>query len=169
MNRQCVYLVCANRIFPGRLIHRRWRWMRGRWRLGLDSIQCAIAPRLTLRLGVSHEFSQTTTSFMLNCDSVASEAPYFSPAPCPIELFPAAISLSRAICVQVRRRTGDNPTTPRLASSSGEIGGNPAVPSSEFTSARFSARSRAVSSSSRSTYRPRACRASHAIIVCHMI
>ena len=75
---------------------------------------------------------------------------YFSAA-----LFPAAISLCRAICVQVRRRAGESPTTPRLASPSSEIGGNPAVPSSEFTSARFSTRSRAASSSSSNTYRER--------------
>jgi hypothetical protein len=85
----------------------------------------------------------------------------------PAELFPAAISLSRAICVQVRLRTGDNPTSPRPASSSGETGGNPAVPNKEFTSARFSARSRAVSSSSNTTYRDRNRRESQPTIVCH--
>ncbi len=84
-------------------------------------------------------------------------------------LFPAAISLSRAICVQVRRRTGAIPTTPRRASSSTEIGGNPAVPSSEFTSARFSARSRATSSSSSNTYRDRNRRATQFINFCHIV
>ena len=69
---------------------------------------------------------------------------------------PAASSLSRAIC----RRCG--------ASCSSARGGNPAVPSSEFTSARFSARSRAVSSSSKRTYRPRRFRANHVINSCHM-
>lgn len=59
-------------------------------------------------------------------------------------LRPAASSLSRAICVQVRLRTGGSATGPRRASSSGEIGGKPAVPKSEFTSARFSPRKRAT-------------------------
>src|SRR4029077_12744529 len=166
---QYVYLVRLNRLFPGRLVHRRRGWPRWRGRLSLDSIKRAIAPGFTLRRVVRHDFSRTTIYSMSNCTAAASELLYFSNAPSPMELFPAASSLSRAICVQVRRRTGGNPTTPRLASSSGEIGGNPAVPSSEFTSARFSARSRATSSSSSSTYRPRACRPSQVIIDCHMV
>ena len=98
--------------------------------------------------------------------AAAAQAKYYLFLVCsPIELFPAAISLSRAICVQVRRRTGDNPTSPRRASSSAKTGGNPAVPSSEFTSARFSARSRAVSSSSSNTYRDRTSLKIHSIII----
>ena len=84
---------------------------------------------------------------------------YFSPA-----AFPAAISLSRAICAQVRLRTAVIPVPPRRASSSKESGGNPAVPSSEFTSARFSARNRSTSASSASTYRDRKCKEIHEIM-----
>jgi len=76
------------------------------------------------------------------------------------ETFPAAISRSRAICVHVRRRTGAIAALPRNSSSS-VTGGNPAVPSSEFTSARFSARNRATSCSSIRTYRLRAFRETH--------
>jgi len=102
--------------------------------------------------------------------AAAAQASCYAPLVCsPAELFPAAISLSRAICVQVRRRTGDNPTSPRRASSSGKTGGNPAVPNNEFTSARFSARSRAVSSSSNTTYRDRNRRESHPITILHII
>ena len=76
----------------------------------------------------------------------------------PLATFPAASSRSRAICDQVLRRTAASPTAPRFASSSTEIGGNPAVPNSEFTSPRFSNRKRATSSSSSTTYRERKCR-----------
>jgi len=88
---------------------------------------------------------------------------YFS-----VARFPAASSLSRAICVQVRRRTGVMAAGPRRRSSSSDTGGNPAVPRSEFTSARFSARSRSTSRSSSRTYRLRACRDSHVIRDCHI-
>jgi hypothetical protein len=82
---------------------------------------------------------------------------------------PAANSLSRAICDHVRLRTGGSATGPHRAPSSGEIGGKPAVPRSEFTSARFSPRSRATSSSSMRTYRERSRRPTQVSAVCHMI
>ncbi len=92
-----------------------------------------------------------------------ASALHFSVAPLP------AASPSRAICVQARRRTADIIPPPRRTSSSNEIGGNPAVPSSEFTSARFSDRSLCTSSSSINTYRPRNFLPAHSIIVFHII
>jgi hypothetical protein len=87
---------------------------------------------------------------------------------CGLFQSPAANSRSRAICVHERLRTGVIGVTPRRSSSSSDTGGNPAVPSKEFTSARFSARNRSTSCSKSRTYRLRATRANQVIIECHI-
>jgi hypothetical protein len=73
------------------------------------------------------------------------------PACAPTQGFVASDSLNFCICCQDLRRILGN--SAGFTASANSTGGNPAVPSNEFISARFSIRNRATSPSSIPTYR----------------